>query len=62
MNPVEQAWDEGREKWFANRVFDSLTAREEELVRALTALETDPLRVASLTGFDWIRRIPLKAN
>jgi hypothetical protein len=25
-------------------------------------LEADPHRVASLTGFDWIRSIPLNAN
>jgi transposase len=62
LNPVEHLWDEVREKWFANRVFDSLTAVEEQLVTALTALEDDPPRVASLTGFDWIRSIPLKAN
>jgi hypothetical protein len=62
LNPVEHLWDEVREKWFANRVFDSLAALEEQLVRALTTLETDPLRVASLTGFDWIKSIPLKAN
>ena len=62
LNPVEHLWDEVREKWFANRVFDSLTAVEEQLVTALTTLEGDPPRVASLTGFDWIRSIPLKAN
>jgi hypothetical protein len=31
-------------------------------VAALTVLEDDPPRVASLTGFDWIRSIPLNAN
>jgi Winged helix-turn helix len=49
-------------KWFANRVFDSLAAREEQLVMALTLLENDPQRVASLTGFDWIRSISLNAH
>jgi hypothetical protein len=35
---------------------------ETQLVAALTVLENDPKRVASLTGFDWIRSIPLNAN
>lgn len=62
LNPVEHVWDEVREKWFANRVFDSMAAVEEQLVMALTKLERDPPQVASLTGFDWIRSISLKAN
>ena len=62
LNPVEHLWDEVRGKWFANRVFGSMSALEEQLVRALTSLENDPQRMASLTGFDWIRSIPLKAN
>jgi transposase len=62
LNPVEHLWDEVREKWFANRVFASMTALEEQVVTALTILESDPQRTASLTGFDWIRSIPLNAN
>ena len=52
LNSVEHLWDEVREKWFANRVFDSLAALEEQSVMALTILEEDPQRVASLAGFD----------
>ena len=62
LNPVEHLWDEVREKWFANRVFASLAAVEEQLVTALMMLEDDAQRVASLTGFDWIRSISLNAN
>jgi hypothetical protein len=62
LNPVEHLWDEVREKWFSNRVFASMAALEAQLVAALTVLEDDPPRVASLTGFDWIRSIPLNAN
>jgi transposase len=62
LNPVEHLWDEGREKWFAHRVFHSRDALEDQLVAALTILEADPQRVASLTGFEWIRSIPLNAN
>jgi transposase len=62
LNPVEHVWDEVREKWFANRVFDSLSAVEEQLMTALKTLEEDSPRVASLTGFEWIRTISLNAH
>jgi transposase len=62
LNPVEHLWDEVREKWFANRVFDSMDAVEEQLLTALKTLEEDSPRVASLTGFDWIKSIPLNAH
>jgi transposase len=62
LNPVEHVWDEVREKWFANRVFDNIHAVEEQLIVALKILEEDATRVASLAGFDWIRTIPLNAH
>jgi transposase-like protein len=62
LNPVEHVWDEMREKWFANRVFARLRAVEEQLMAALKALEEDLPRVASLTGFDWIKTISLNAH
>jgi transposase len=62
LNPVEHVWDEIREKWFGNRVFASLNAVEEQLITALKTLEEDAPRVASLTGFDWIKNIPLNAH
>ena len=55
LNPVEHIWDEIREKWFANEVFNSLDAVEDRLVEALVALENDRELVASTTGFDWIQ-------
>ena len=61
LNPVEHVWDEVREKWFANRVFASLNAVEEQLLTALKILEEDSARLASLTGFEWIKSIPLNA-
>jgi len=54
LNPVEHIWDEIREKWFANEVFNSLDAVEDRLVEALLALENDQELVASTTGCDWI--------
>jgi transposase len=62
LNPVEHLWDEVREKWFSNQVFASLQAVEERLVVALQTLEEDRRQVASLSGFDWIKSIPLNAN
>jgi transposase len=62
LNPVEHLWDEVREKWFANRVFASMSAVEEQLIAALKTLEEDSPRVASLAGFEWIRTIPLNAH
>ncbi len=54
LNPVEHIWDEIREKWFANEVFNSLEAVENRLVEALVALENDSELFASTTGFEWI--------
>jgi transposase len=62
LNPGEHVWDEVREKWFVNRGFASMNAVEEQLISALKTLEEDATRVASLTGFDWIRTIPLNAH
>ena len=40
-NPVEHLWEEIREKWFENKVFDSLDSVEDTLVTALATLEKD---------------------
>jgi transposase len=62
LNPVEHLWEEIREKWFPNLVFDSLTGVEDRLVEALAALEKNSQRVAQITGFDWIVSIPMNAT
>lgn len=54
LNPMEHLWDDIREKWFPNLVFDSLDALETHLNHALIAYENNPTLVASTTGFDWI--------
>jgi len=54
LNPAEHIWDEIREKWFPNLVFNSMPAVENTLVDSLVALERDRDRIKSLTGFDWI--------
>jgi transposase len=54
LNPVENVWEEVREKHFHNRVFDSLSSLEDQLVHALAGLETDPERVRSIVAWPWI--------
>jgi len=54
LNPTEHIWDELREKYFHNVVFDSLGATEDRLEAGLRDLERDAKRVQSMTGFGWI--------
>ena len=54
LNPQEHIWDELREKWFHNQVFDSLDALELQLVAGLRALEANPAVVKSIAGWEWI--------
>jgi transposase len=54
LNPMENVWEEIREKFFPNLVFDSLDAVEINLEEALICLENNPNTVQSITGFDWI--------
>jgi hypothetical protein len=49
-NPVENIWDEIREKWFPNLVFKSMQTVEDTLVMALVALENDHERTQSIAG------------
>lgn len=61
-NPVENLWEEIREKWFPNLVFSDLPGVEDTLVGALVVLENDPRRIQSITGFNWIINIPMNAT
>lgn len=54
LNPVEHLWDELREKYFHNKVFDSLDALENQLTVGLVALEQDRVRVQSIVAWAWI--------
>lgn len=54
LNPIEHLWDELREKFFHNRVFNSLDALEDHLVVALKSLELDPKTVGSIVSWPWI--------
>ena len=60
LNPVEHIWDELREKYFHNRVFDSIAALEDQLTIGLVALEEDMMRVKSIVAWNWIINALLK--
>ena len=54
LNPVEHLWDEIREKFFHNMVFDSLDALEDHLCQALRSMEDDPEKARSIVAWPWI--------
>lgn len=54
LNPCENMFDEIREKFFPNLVFDSMDAVERQLVFALNTLEDNPKVVKSISGWKWI--------
>ena len=62
LNPTEHLWEEWREKWLGNRLFESQQAVDRQVEQGLAALEHDATHVASLAGFEWIRRIPLTVS
>ena len=62
LNPAEHLWEALREDCFANHVFANLDAVEHALTNGLVALEADPARTQSLTGFKWITSISLNAT
>lgn len=54
LNPVENLWDDLREKSFGNIVFDSLDALEAHLEAALRNFELQRDRVKSIVAWPWI--------
>jgi transposase len=60
LNPVEHLWDELREKFFHNLVFNSLDALEDRLEFGLNFLENNPKRVLSIVAWPWIINSLLK--
>ena len=55
MNPIEQIWDEIREKGFRNECFPTLAKVMERLCDTINNLSAN--RVSSITGRDWILSI-----
>ncbi|MFZ0943533.1 MAG: IS630 family transposase, partial [Syntrophobacteraceae bacterium] len=62
LNPVEHIWDSIREDGFRNEVFNSIEGVEKQLMQSLAAIERDPAKVASMTGFPWLTSINLNAT
>jgi hypothetical protein len=62
LNPAEHLWESLREDCFANHVFANLDAVESALTHGLIALESNPTRTQSMTGFEWISSISLNAS
>lgn len=54
LNPQEQVWDELREKFFDNRLFQTMKAVIEQAIIGLRHIESLPEMVRSLTHRDWI--------
>ena len=54
LNPSENIWDDMREKFFRNKVFDSMDAVIEQLCIAMNHYADNPESVRSITAFPWI--------
>jgi len=54
LNPMENIWDELREKSFHNRVFEDLDQMESHLLGALQAIEKSPDITKSISDWPWI--------
>jgi len=54
LNPAENIWDEIREKFFCNTVFDSMNAVENQIVEAANFYEKNPQITKSTADWDWI--------
>jgi hypothetical protein len=55
LNPVEDLWEELREKHFPSNAFTSLDAVEHALCKALRELHSDPKRVSFMTNFPYLQ-------
>ena len=54
LNPVENIWEELREKWFNNKVFADMDVLEEQLLYGLKYLGGNPELTKSIAGWPWI--------
>ena len=54
LNPSENMWEEIREKFFTNLVFDSIDAVMDKLEEAMIFYAKNEEIVKSITGFNWI--------
>jgi len=54
LNPQEQVWDELREKFLSNRLFNSLDAVMDAAAEGMRQLEASPSAMAKLTQRTWM--------
>ena len=54
LNPKENVWDDMREKFFHNLLFNSMKAVEDQLVKACIHYENNPKTILSITEWNWI--------
>ena len=54
LNPSENMWEEMREKFFTNLVFNSINAVVDKLVEAMNFYESRADIIKSITRFNWI--------
>ena len=55
LNPAERVFEEVR-RWVEGRVYRSVDEKVEAVNTYLSSLESDPARVRSLVGWEWIKR------
>jgi len=55
LNPSENMWDEIREKFFTNLVFNSINDVEDKLEEAMIFYDKNSETVKSITGFNWLK-------
>ena len=55
LNPAERVFEEVR-RWVEGRVYGSIEEKVEAVNAYLSRLESDPERVRSLVGWEWIKR------
>ena len=54
LNPIEHHWDDMREKFFHNVVFDSMEAVEHQLELTCNFYESHPDIILSMMAWKWI--------
>ena len=54
LNPSENMWDEIKEGYFHNIVFDSIEAVKDKLIEAAEFYEKSKDTVKSIVGWEWI--------
>jgi transposase len=55
LNPTEHLWDHAREKYLANRIFDSIEEVKNVLIHGFKEIYYNPSSIQSLVCFPWIK-------